>query len=436
MLDRNFVRDNIEEVKKALARRGDNYDLSEFEKISHKLRDVRQEEETLNAKINSVSKSIGELFRSGKKDDPEFAAQIEQLKAESNETKEKAKVASEQRRDLSDQQEQILYGIPNLPSSETPEGKDENDNPVVRTVGEKPEFSFKPREHFDLGEMLGLLDPERATRMAKSRFSLSYGALARMERALTSFMLDLHTEEHGYTEVLPPFLVNRTAMTGTGQLPKFEDDLFHTTEYDLFLIPTAEVPITNIRSGEIIEDEELPLKYCAYTPCFRKEAGSAGKDTRGLIRQHQFNKVELVKYVRPEDSYAELEDLTANAEEVLKRLELHYRVVELCSGDIGFSAAKTNDLEVWLPGANAYREISSCSNFEDYQARRMSIRYRPAPKAKTRLVHTINGSGLAVGRTIVAILENYQREDGSITIPEALQSYMGGMTEIKLPEKK
>lgn len=436
MLDRNFVRDNIEEVKKILARRGGSYDLSEFEKISHQLRDVQQEEETLNAKVNSISKQIGELFRSGKKDDPELKEQIGKLKAESNETKEQVKVASEQRKILADQQEQILLGIPNLPAPETPDGKDENDNPVIRTVGVKPEFSFAPREHFELGELLGLLDPERAARMAKSRFSLSYGALARMERALTSFMLDLHTTEHGYTEVLPPFLVNRTAMTGTGQLPKFEDDLFHTSEYDLFLIPTAEVPVTNIRYGEILEDADLPIKYCAYTPCFRKEAGSAGKDTRGLIRQHQFNKVELVKYVRPEDSYKELDDLTANAEEVLKRLGLHYRVVALCSGDIGFSAAKTNDLEVWLPGAGAYREISSCSNFEDYQARRMSIRYRPAPKAKPRLVHTLNGSGLAVGRTLVAILENYQREDGSIEIPAVLQSYMGGMTEIKPPEKK
>ncbi|RLA92936.1 MAG: serine--tRNA ligase, partial [Deltaproteobacteria bacterium] len=324
----------------------------------------------------------------------------------------------------------FLLQVPNIPHESVVVGKDESDNLEIKCWGEKPHFDFKPLPHWEIGERLGILDFKRGAKIAGARFTLLKGAGALMERALINFMLDLHTRKHNYQEVLPPFLVNRTAMTGTGQLPKFEDDLFRISDPDFFLVPTAEVPVTNIHQGEIIDGERLPIYYTAYTPCFRKEAGAYGKDTRGIIRQHQFNKVELVKFTTPETSYQELELLLEDAEAVLKILNLPYRVVSLCTGDLGFSATKTYDIEVWLPSQGIYKEISSCSNFEDFQARRANIRYRPAPKAKPQFVHTLNGSGLAIGRTLVAILENFQQADGSVVVPEALRPYMGGMERI------
>ncbi|HXI10319.1 MAG TPA: serine--tRNA ligase, partial [Thermodesulfobacteriota bacterium] len=324
----------------------------------------------------------------------------------------------------------FLLVIPNLPNPGVPVGKDETENPVTRVCGALPKFGFTPLEHTDVGERLGILDFERAGKLSGARFSLQKGPGALLERALINFMLDLHTTKHGYTEVLPPFMVKSEAMLGTGQLPKFGDDLFKIEGWDHYLIPTAEVPVTNMHGGEILEEESLPLLYTAYTPCFRKEAGSYGKDVKGLIRQHQFNKVELVKFSHPDTSYDELEKLTNNAEEVLKELGLHYRVVTLCTGDMGFSSAKTYDIEVWLPGQNKFREISSCSNFEDFQARRANIRFRPKG-GKPRFVHTLNGSGLAVGRTLVAILENFQQEDGSVVVPQVLRKYMGGLEIIR-----
>jgi seryl-tRNA synthetase len=324
-----------------------------------------------------------------------------------------------------------MLNIPNIPHESVPIGHDEKDNPVIRTWGEIRDMGFEPQPHWDIGEKLGILDFACAAKLSGARFALYKGLGARLERALINFMLDIHTEENGYTEVLPPFMVNSSSMTGTGQLPKFEEDLFKIEGWDLYLVPTAEVPVTNIHRGEILPEETLPLYYVAYTPCFRSEAGSYGKDTRGLIRQHQFNKVELVKFSRPDESYDELEKLTRNAEEILQRLELPYRVVVLCTGDLGFSAAKTYDLEVWLPGQNLYREISSCSNFDDFQARRAGIRFKKKGENGTRLVHTLNGSGLAVGRTVVAILENYQQADGSVAVPDALRPYMGGIGVIK-----
>jgi len=320
----------------------------------------------------------------------------------------------------------LLMVIPNVPHESVAVGKDEADNPVIKTWGEIRRMEFEPLAHWDIGEKLGILDFPRAAKIAGARFALYKGAGARLERALINFMLDIHTKEHGYTEILPPFMVNAASMTGTGQLPKFEEDLFKIQGWDYYLIPTAEVPVTNIHREEVLREEDLPIYYVSYTPCFRSEAGSHGKDTRGLIRQHQFNKVELVKFTRPDDSYEELEKLTRNAEEILRRLELPYRVVSLCTGDLGFSAAKTYDLEVWLPGQNLYREISSCSNFENFQARRAKIRFKRKGARGTDLVHTLNGSGLAVGRTVVAILENYQQADGRVVIPESLKPYMDG----------
>jgi seryl-tRNA synthetase len=327
--------------------------------------------------------------------------------------------------------ERLMLELPNLPHASVAEGKSAADNPVVRTWGEPREMPFAPRNHWDIGAELGLLDFERAAKMTGARFSLSFGAGALLERALIQFMLDLHTREHAYTEVAPPFMVNAGALYGTGQLPKFEGDLFKVTPGDFYLVPTAEVPVTNIHADEVLEAGSLPIKYCAYTPCFRSEAGSYGQDVRGLIRQHQFHKVELVCFSEPDSSYDQLEQLTGHAEEVLRRLGLPYRVVSLCAGDLGFHSAKTYDLEVWLPGQGVFREISSCSNFEEFQARRAKIRYRPAPGAKPRLVHTLNGSGLAAGRTLVAVLENYQEKDGSVTIPEALRPYMHGLARIE-----
>jgi seryl-tRNA synthetase len=332
---------------------------------------------------------------------------------------------------IEDELKPMLMLIPNMPDESVVVGADERDNPVIREWGDISEMVFDPLPHWEIGERLGILDFARASKIAGARFALYFGAGAMLERALINFMLEVHSKDHGYTEVLPPFMVNRATMTGTGQLPKFEEDLFKIEEWDLFLIPTAEVPVTNIHREEILREDDLPIYYVSYTPCFRSEAGSYGKDTRGLIRQHQFNKVELVKFCHPKTSYEELEKLTGNAEEILRRLELPYRVVSLCTGDLGFSAAKTYDLEVWLPGQNLYREISSCSNFCDFQARRAGIRFKRRGASGTDLVHTLNGSGLAVGRTLVAILENYQLEDGSVVIPDALRPYMGGLKIIK-----
>jgi len=379
--------------------------------------------EKLRAERNRASDEIAAAKKQKQDVAPERFAQLKQVSHD-------IKTLEEELKKFEAAQEALLMTIPNIPSDTTPVGASAEDNPVVRTWGEKPQFAFEPKQHFEIGEQLGILDFERAVKIAGARFSLYKGAGARLERALINFMLDLHTCEHGYTEVLPPLMVNRQSMTGTGQLPKFEEDLFKIQNTDYFLIPTAEVPVTNIHAGEILGDEELPVKYVAYTPCFRSEAGSYGKDTRGLIRQHQFNKVELVKFAKPESSSDELEALLVNAEEVLRRLNIHYRVSCLCTGDIGFSSAKTYDIEVWLPGQNLYREISSCSNFGDFQARRAGIRYRRSDTKKVEFVHTLNGSGLAVGRTFVAVLENYQQPDGSIIVPAVLRPYMGGLKKI------
>jgi seryl-tRNA synthetase len=383
----------------------------------------------VEAKQSQRNKANEAMAKADKKS-AEFAEMRDLLKQLSAEIKDAEKARDEVEAEVQAQ----LAVVPNVPDPGVPDGKDEEDNRVVRTWGDKPSFSFAPKAHWDLGTALGILDFERAAKLSGARFTVLVGAAARMERALVSFMLDLHTRDHGYTEVLPPFLVKGSALFGTSQLPKFEEDLFKTvrrgddpaeTSYDLYLIPTAEVPVTNLHANEILERDQLPLAYTAYTPCFRAEAGSHGKDVRGLIRQHQFDKVELVRFTTPEDSAAQHDLLTGHAEEVLRRLGLHYRVSLLCTGDMGFAAQRTYDLEVWLPSAGAYREISSCTNFGDFQARRAQIRYRPEPKAKPRLVHTLNGSALAVGRTLIAILEQYQQEDGSVVVPEALRPFMG-----------
>ena len=426
MLDLRLVREKPEVVRTALSRRGITIDLAEFLALDAKRRAAQQEIETLRRKRNEVSEEIGRLKKAGQYADDKVAemrAEGDQIAALEGST-----------REVEEAQRNILLNIPNLPHSSVPDGKDENDNREIRRWspqgGEPPKFAFEPKPHWDLAEYLDIIDFDRAAKITGARFALYKGMGARLERALINFMLDLHTTEHGYLEVLPPFMVNRTSMTATGQLPKFEEELFKVENGTYFLIPTAEVPVTNIHRDEVLPEERLPVLYTAYTPCFRREAGSYGKDTRGLIRQHQFNKVELVKFVRPEDSDAELEKLLDNAEEVLRRLELPYRVVDLCTGDLGFSAARTFDIEVWLPGQETYREISSCSNFRDFQARRAAIRFRREEGGRPELVHTLNGSGLAVGRTLVAILENYQQADGSVLIPEALRPYMGGMERI------
>ena len=422
MLDLKFVREHWEEVKEKIGRRGQAIDWNSFARFDSERREILQETESLRAQRNQVS----DLIAGKKKKKEDASPEIAQMKEVSSRIKELEVKLNAVEEDLRG----ILMVIPNIPHESVVIGQEEADNLEMRRWGKIPEFSFTPRPHWEIGETLDILDFDRGAKITGARFTLYKDGGARMERALMNFMLDLHTGSHGYREVLPPFLVNRKTMTGTGQLPKFEEDLFKLDEPDYFLIPTAEVPVTNIHQDEILTEEELPLCYTAYTPCFRKEAGSYGKDTRGLIRQHQFNKVELVKFTTPEASYAELESLTEDAEEVLKRLGIPYRVVMLCTGDLGFSAAKTYDLEAWLPGQGAYKEISSCSNFEDFQARRANIRYRPKGKKGTEFVHTLNGSGLAIGRTLVAILENYQNEDGSVTIPEVLRSYMGGAGKI------
>jgi seryl-tRNA synthetase len=423
MLDLKYTRDHLEEVKEKIGRRGETIDWDRFGKLDAERREILQESESLRARRNRVSDLIAEKRRQ-KLDASE---EIIGMKEVSSRVKELETRLAEIEAALHD----LMMIIPNIPHESVAVGRGDQDNLEMRQWGEIPEFSFPPRPHWEIGEALDILDFDRGAKIAGARFTLYKGLGARLERALINFMLDLHTGEHGYLEVLPPFLVNRKTMTGTGQLPKFEEDLFKLSDPDYFLIPTAEVPVTNIHQEEILQEEDLPLYYAAYTPCFRREAGSYGKDTRGLIRQHQFNKVELVKFTTPETSYEELEKLTRNAEEVLKRLGIAYRVVMLCTGDLGFSAAKTYDLEAWLPGQGVYKEISSCSNFEDFQARRANIRYRPRGKRGTEFVHTLNGSGLAIGRTLVALLENFQQEDGTIIIPEVLRSYLGGVARIQ-----
>jgi len=424
MLDLKFVRSNPDRIRGMIGDRGYDLDVSRFEALDQERRKRLTSLEELRHRRNQVSEEIAAMKKRGE-DASEIIAQMKDV---SSRIKEKEKELSRFLEEL----DQLLMIMPNIPHDSVPVGKDENDNPVVRTWGEIPERDFEALPHWEIGERLGILDFTTAARIAAARFALYRGMGARLERALISFMLDVHTKEHGYTEVLPPFMVNSTAMTGTGQLPKFKDDLFKIEEWDLYLVPTAEVPVTNIHREEILAEKDLPLYYVAHTPCFRSEAGSYGKDTRGLIRQHQFNKVELVKFALPEDSYEELERLTRNAEEILRRLELPYRVVTLCTGDLGFSAAKTYDLEVWLPGQNLYREISSCSNFGDFQARRAEIRFKRQGGKGTELVHTLNGSGLAVGRTLVAILENYLQPDGTVAIPEALRPYIPEVESIGL----
>ncbi|MGD8371265.1 MAG: serine--tRNA ligase [Syntrophobacterales bacterium] len=422
MLDIKFVRENQELVQRMLEQRGSDLELQPLLDLDQQRREIIQEVESLKHERKVVSDRIAEMKKSGE-DASETIAGM-------REVSQRIKELDQQLGNIEDELHQSLLLIPNVPHESVPVGKDEQDNPVVKRWGEITEFSFPAKSHWELGEALGILDFERAAKMTGARFTLYWGLGARLERALINYMLDLHITKHGYQEVLPPFMVNSFAMTGTGQLPKFKEDLFKLEDWDYYLVPTAEVPVTNIYQNEILEEDDLPLCFTAYTPCFRSEAGSYGKDTRGLIRQHQFNKVELVKFTTPDQSYNELESLLLDAEEILQELQLPYRVVTLCTGDLGFSAAKTYDIEVWLPGQEAFREISSCSNFEDFQSRRANIRYRPSGKKKIGFLYTLNGSGLAVGRTLVAILENWQQEDGSVVIPPVLRSYMGGIEVI------
>jgi len=418
MLDIKFVRANFELVKQQLQHRGEDLsELDNFEELDTRRRELIIDAENLKSRRNEVSQQVAVLKRE-KKD-------ANSLIAEMREVGEQIKGLDDELRVVEERLQTIMLSIPNLPHESVPVGDTEDDNVEVRKWGEIREFSFEPKPHWDVATDLDLLDFERAAKVTGSRFVFYKGLGARLERALFNFMLDLHTEEHGYKEIIPPFLVNRASLTGTGQLPKFEEDAFLIEKEDYFLIPTSEVPVTNLHRDEILDGDKLPIKYAAFSANFRSEAGSAGRDTRGLIRQHQFNKVELVKFVKPEDSYAELESLTANAEKVLQLLKLPYRVLSMCTGDLGFTAAKKYDVEVWIPSYNMYREISSCSNFEAFQARRANIRFRREAKGKPEHVHTLNGSGLAIGRTVAAILENYQQADGSVVIPEVLRPYMG-----------
>lgn len=417
MLDIKRIREDYEAVKKAIESRNQgDFGLSQIPGLDSRRRELLAEVESKKNRQNQASKEVPRL----KKEGQDASALLAEMKKLSDEIRQLDLQVAE----IDDKLKQTLLNIPNTPHALVPLGSSDADNQEIRRVGEVTQFDFEPKAHWDVGADLDILDFERASKISGTRFTVYKGLGARLERSVLNFMLDLHTSEHCYQEILPPFLANRTAMTGTGQLPKFEEDMFHVPSKDFFLIPTAEVPLTNLRMDEIIDGSELPAYYTAYTPCFRKEAGSAGRDTRGLIRQHQFNKVELVKFTKPEDSYDELESLTAAAEEVLKRLQLPYRVVRLCSGDLGFSSAMTYDIEVWMPSYGRYVEISSCSNFESYQARRANIRFRREAGSRAEFVHTLNGSGLAVGRTTAAILENNQQADGSVLIPEALQSYM------------
>jgi seryl-tRNA synthetase len=423
MLEIKLLRKNLPQVQKALDARGQTADLETFKKCDEDRREILQEIEALRHRRNVVSDQIAEMKKAGDNADA--------LVAEMREVSSKIKELDKNLAFNQEQLDRILLGLPNLAHSSVPIGKDSSENPIIKTVGQIPEFKSDPKPHWDLGNILGILDFDRAAKIAGARFPLYFGSGAKLERALINFMLDVHTTSHGYTETLPPFIVNRQALTHTGQLPKFEEDLFKLSDWDYFLIPTAEVPVTNIHQGEILDEDMLPIYYTAYTPCFRSEAGSYGRDTRGLIRQHQFNKVELVKLTTPETSYDELETLLNDAETILKQLQIPYQVVELCTGDLGFSAAKTYDIEVWMPAQGVYREISSCSNFEDFQARRANIRFKRKGKKGTELVHTLNGSGLAVGRTVAALLENFQQTDGSVVIPEVLRPYLGGMERIE-----
>jgi len=422
MLDKNFVREHLDVVRERLAARGGDYPLDEMVSKDTEWKSMALRIEDLRRRRNEASEAIGKLKRTGA-DTAAQQAEVKEISSEIKSLEEKARV-------LEEQLNSILHSIPNLPDSSVPVGADESANAEVRRWGNAPSFDFEPLDHVEIGSALGILDMDRASKIAGSRFSILCKSGALLERALISFMLDIHTQNHGYQEVLPPFMVNSASLFGTGNLPKFAEDLFKVEDTDYYLIPTAEVPVTNIYKDEVLDSSDLPKKFVAFTPCFRSEAGSYGKDVRGLIRQHQFNKVELVKLVEPPTSYDELESLTHDAEEILQSLGLHYRIVTLCTGDMGFSSAKTYDLEVWLPSQNRFREISSCSNFEDFQARRANIRYKDKA-GKRRHLHTLNGSGLAIGRTWLAILENYQQPDGSVTIPEALRSYMGGMDSIK-----
>jgi seryl-tRNA synthetase len=426
MLHLKHIRTNLENIKIMLKHRKSELDLSVFESLDKERRERLNSLESLRYKRNKVSEEIAVMKKNGE----DASGIIQDMKKVSADIKTQEGGLS----GINEELNNLLMLIPNIPHESVPVGQDEEDNALVRKWGEIPEMSFEPKAHWDIGEDLAILDFSRAAKLAGARFVIYRGAGALLERAIINFMLDIHTREHGYTEILPPFMVNSASMTGTGQLPKFKEDLFKIEGSDHYLIPTAEVPVTNIHREEVIREEDLPIMYTAYTPCFRSEAGSYGKDTRGLIRQHQFNKVELVKFCRPEESWDELEKLTINAEEILKRLKLPYRVVTLCTGDLGFSSAKTYDIEVWLPGQGLYREISSCSNFLDFQARRAEIRFKRNGISGTELVHTLNGSGLAVGRTLVAILENYQQEDGTVIIPRALRPYTGGMEIIQLQQ--
>lgn len=423
MLDLKFVRNNIDLLKEKLLQRGSDLSLDEFMDVDGERRKIIQDVEDLRNRRNFVSKEVGRLKKEGQKAEH----LMEEMRVVNDRIKEMETVLEEKESALS----AIILSVPNIPHPGVPIGKDSSDNPVAKRWGDIRQFDFEPRSHWDIGEELGILDFERGAKISGARFTLYKGLGAQLERALINFMLDLHTSRHYYTEVWPPFIVNATSMTATGQLPKFKEDLFKLEGRDYYLIPTAEVPVTNIHRDEVLEEKELPKRYAAYSACFRAEAGSYGKDTRGLIRQHQFNKVELVKFTTPETSYLELENLLLDAEEVLQQLGLPYQVIELCTGDLGFSAAKTYDIEVWLPGQGAFREISSCSNFEDFQSRRGNIRFRRSGKTKTELVHTLNGSGVAVGRTVVAILENYQQADGSVVIPPVLRPYLMGKARIE-----
>ncbi len=418
MLDIKVIRENPQRVKDAMKTRNKDMDalVDEVLAIDVKRREITAKNDLLKQEQNAASKDIPRIKKEG--------GDISAIMARMNEIKEEVKKGDAEVAQLEEQQQKIMYEFPNIPSDKTPIGKDDSENVEIRRWGEPKQFDFEPKAHWDLGADLDILDPETAAKVTGARFHFYKAAGAKLERSIINFFLNTHTE-HGYTEIFPPFMVNRASMTGTGQLPKFEEDAFRLEREDYFLIPTAEVPVTNMHRNEILDGEKLPIKYCAYSACFRAEAGSAGRDTRGLIRQHQFNKVELVKFVDPETSYDELESLTNDAERVLQLLGLPHRVVALSSGDIGFSSAKTYDVEVWMPSYNRYVEISSCSNFEDFQARRAAIRFKKTPKDKAQLVHTLNGSGVAIGRTVAAILENYQNEDGSITVPEVLRPYMG-----------
>jgi len=425
MLDIKYLRQNIDFVRKKMLERGQGINLNAFVSLDARRRDILQEVESLRNERNTASKEIGE--RKKKKEDASL------LIARMSEVSDRIKDMDESLKIIEEDLHDIIMVVPNVPHESVTYGTSSQDNPVIRVWGEKPQFDFTPKPHWEIGEDLNILDFARGAKITGARFTLYRGLGAMLERAIINLMLDLHTSEHGYTEVLTPFMVNSQSMTGTGQLPKFAEDLFKIENFDYYLIPTAEVPVTNIHRDEILNERDLPVYYVAYSPCFRSEAGSYGKDTRGLIRQHQFNKVELVKFTQPETSYDELEKLTLNAEEILKRLDIHFRTVSLCTGDLGFSSAKTYDIEVWLPGQDTYREISSCSNFGDFQARRASIRFRRDVSGKVEFVHTLNGSGLAVGRTVVAVLENFQQADGSVIIPDALRPYVKGIDRILPP---